>query len=54
MEVFEVILRSMISNLRGRLHKSVNTVIISYVSSQYFILSSPFRIIVSINCTKFD
>ena len=31
----------MISSLRGRLYKSVNTVVASYVSSLYFILSSP-------------
>ena len=30
----------MISSLRGRLHKSVNTVVASYVSSPYFKLSS--------------
>ena len=31
----------MISSLRGRLHKSINTVVASYVSSPYFMLSSP-------------
>ena len=35
---FEAVLRKMISSLRGRLHKSVNTVVASYVSSPYFIL----------------
>ena len=35
------VLRKMISSLRGRLHKSVNTVLASYVSSRYFMLSSP-------------
>ena len=38
---FEAVLRKMISSLRGRLYKSVNTVVASYVSSPYFILSSP-------------
>ena len=38
---FEVVLRKMISSLRGRLHKSINTVVASYVSSPYFMLSSP-------------
>ena len=31
----------MISSLRGQLHKSVNTAVASYVSSPYFMLSSP-------------
>ena len=35
---FEAVLRKMISSLRGRLHKSVNTVVASYVSSPYFML----------------
>ena len=30
---FEAVLRKMISSLGGRLHKSVNTVVASYVSS---------------------
>ena len=38
---FETVLGKMISSLRGWLHKSVNTVVASYVSSQYFMLSSP-------------
>ena len=38
---FQAVLRKMISSLRGRLHKSVNTVVASYVSSPYFMLSSP-------------
>ena len=37
---FEALLREMISSLRGRLHKSANTVVASYVSSLYFMLSS--------------
>ena len=37
---FEAVLRKMISSLRGQLHKSVNTVVASYVSSPYFIISS--------------
>ena len=31
----------MISSLEGQLHKSINTVVASYVSSPYFMLSSP-------------
>ena len=38
---FKAVLRKMISSLRGQLYKSVNTVVASYVSSPYFILSSP-------------
>ena len=38
---FQAVLRKMISSLRSRLHKSVNTVVTSYVSSPYFMLSSP-------------
>ena len=38
---FQAILGKMISSLRGRLHKSVNTGLAFYVSLQYFILSSP-------------
>ena len=38
---FQAVLRKMISSLRGRLHRSVNTVVASYVSSPYFMLSSP-------------
>ena len=37
-DIFEAVLRKMISSLRGRLHKSVNTVVASYLSSPYFIL----------------
>ena len=36
-----LIIKKMISSLRGWLHKSVNTGVASYVSSVYFMLSSP-------------
>ena len=38
---FEAVLRKMISSLKGQLHKSVNTIVASYASSPYFMLSSP-------------
>ena len=38
---FEAILRKMISSLKGRSHKSVNTIVVSCVSSPYFMLRSP-------------
>ena len=40
-DIFEAVLRKMISSLRGRLHKSVNTDVVSYESSMYFITPSP-------------
>ena len=44
---FEAVLRKMISSLRVHLHKRVNIVVASYVSSPHFILSSPL-------CTKWN
>ena len=44
---FKAVLRKIISSLRGRLHKNVNTLVASYVSSPYFMLSSPL-------CAKFN
>ena len=38
---FEAVLRKMISSLRGRLHKSVNTVVASYVSMYVFLCIFP-------------
>ena len=38
---FEAVLRKMTTSLRGWLHTGLNTVAASYVSSPYFMLSSP-------------
>ena len=38
---FHAVLKKKILSLRGHLHKSVNIVVASYVSSPYFMLSSP-------------